>query len=138
MLAKLKKSWKRLWRAEPGQRFRHMHRARQRLDRPAWAKPLWIVIGLLILIAGIVALPLPGPGWLVIALGCAVIGGELGIVARGLDRLELRLRSVARWARKRWTDLASGGRAGMVALGAVLAGAGGYLAWTWILRDRLL
>jgi len=47
-----------------------------------------IVGGFLLLVAGIVLLPLPGPGWVVIALALAVLAREFVWARRLLDRVK--------------------------------------------------
>ena len=47
-----------------------------------------IVVGFLVLLVGIVLLPLPGPGWLVIAAGLAVLAAELVWARKLLDRVK--------------------------------------------------
>jgi uncharacterized protein (TIGR02611 family) len=57
-----------------------------------------MVAGFLLLGIGIVLLPLPGPGWLVIALALGVLSTEFEWARRLLDRLKQsagRLRDVA-------------------------------------------
>lgn len=49
--------------------------------------------------------PLPGPGWGTFLMGLTILAGELRIVARLLDRAELRLRGPARRARVIWVSL---------------------------------
>ncbi|HWI35270.1 MAG TPA: PGPGW domain-containing protein [Burkholderiales bacterium] len=57
-----------------------------------------IVAGALIALAGIVLLPLPGPGMLVIALGALLVAEESLSVAKALDALERRARPfIERW-----------------------------------------
>jgi uncharacterized protein (TIGR02611 family) len=66
-----------------------------------------IVVGFVLLIAGAAMVVLPGPGWLTIAAGLAMLAGEFpwarraldrlkGVFASGRDQLE---RSVSRWRR---------------------------------------
>lgn len=136
MFEEPKASAQRFRRAQPGTRFQQQYQTQQRSDRPAWVKPLWIGLGLVIIAAGGAALPLPGPGSLVIAIGGALLARELEFAARGLDRLEVRIRSAATWAERAWKRSAASAKAGIVALGVVLAVGSGYLAWIWFLRDR--
>lgn len=138
MLAKLKQSWRRLKNGTPGRRFQEQYQARKRSGRPAWARPLWIGLGLVILVGGLAALPLPGPGMLVIALGGALLARELELAARAFDWLELRLRKVAAWSKKTWKRSPIAGKAGIVGVAVATCAAGGYLAWTWFLRDRFV
>ena len=48
------------------------------------------------MVAGIVAVPGPGPGWLIILLGLGMIAGESLSFARLIDRAEVRLRRTVR------------------------------------------
>jgi hypothetical protein len=56
----------------------------------------WLVIaaGALAVLAGLALLPLPGPGMIVIALGAVLIAEESRGAARGLDWLEVKVRSL--------------------------------------------
>ena len=47
-----------------------------------------VVGGFLLLIAGIVMIALPGPGWLTIVAGLAILAGEFIWARRLLDRLK--------------------------------------------------
>ena len=67
---------------------------------------LSVGVGLLIVAIGIVGLPAPGPGFLIIALGGAFLARESHAVARAMDWLEVRLRRVLHWARSAWKHAA--------------------------------
>jgi hypothetical protein len=97
MLAKLKRSWRELAHGRPGHRFRDYQQAR-RGGRPAWRRIVSIVAGVLLVLVGIVALPAPGPGTLVIVLGAALLAREFPRVASFMDGLE-------RFLRRAWTRL---------------------------------
>ena len=49
---------------------------------------LKIVVGFLLLPIGVVMLPLPGPGWLVIFLALAILAGEFVWARNLMDRLK--------------------------------------------------
>ena len=95
MIDALKTRWRELRQGEPGRRFRARYERRRSNRRHAggrkWAM---IVVGALIALAGIVLLPLPGPGMLVIALGALLVAEESLSVAKVLDALELRARAL--------------------------------------------
>lgn len=55
-----------------------------------------IVAGFGLLIAGIAMIALPGPGWLTIAAGLAVLAGEYAWARRLLDRLKQRINRLRR------------------------------------------
>ena len=52
-----------------------------------------IVAGFALLIAGAAMVVLPGPGWLTIAAGLAVLAGEFPWARRALDRLKQAART---------------------------------------------
>jgi len=51
---------------------------------------------------GLVAVPGPGPGWLIILLGLVMIAGESLSFARFADRAEIKLRRLARRVAAVW------------------------------------
>ena len=51
---------------------------------------------------GFVAVPGPGPGWLIILLGLGMIAGESLSFARSVDWVEVRLRQGARLVAGAW------------------------------------
>ena len=85
------------------------------------------LLGALVVLLGLVLVPLPGPGWLVVFLGLAVLGSEFHW-ARRLQRFARR--HVHRWslwiAQRSWgTRVALGSTTALVVAGAAY----GYLAW---------
>lgn len=86
-----------LWRDEPGRRFvRRYERLRGNPGGVA-RRALRAVLAVLLIAVGIVFLPLPGPGFVPLALGAALLAGQSRGVAAWLDRAELRVR---RWLRR--------------------------------------
>ncbi len=59
------------------------------------------VIGFVLIIGGIILLPLPGPGWLVIFAGLAVLATEYVWAERALDTAKKKAKAAARKARAR-------------------------------------
>jgi uncharacterized protein (TIGR02611 family) len=77
-----------------------------------------------VIIIGIVLLPAPGPGWLIIFLGLGIWATEF---AWAKSLLKLVRRTVASWTawlgrQPRWLGVLLGA-VGLIALGAVAAGA---------------
>ena len=66
----------------------------------AWQVAVVIVGGALI-VGGIVLLPLPGPGWLIIFLGLSVLATEFTWAARLLTWARLQLARFTEWAAQR-------------------------------------
>jgi hypothetical protein len=60
--------------------------------RGALRKAAVIAAGVLMLIAGVIALPLPGHGLVIMAVGALLVAEESQAVARGLDWFEVKLR----------------------------------------------
>lgn len=84
------------------------------------------VIGLAVVVTGIILLPLPGPGWLIIFAGLGVLATEYVWARRLLGWLRDIVRRWTAWAarRPRWIQ-ALIGLAGLVFLAAIT-----YGAWT--------
>jgi uncharacterized protein (TIGR02611 family) len=85
------------------------------------------VIGLVVVVAGVILLPLPGPGWLIIFLGIGVWATEFAWARRLLRRTRMFV--------SRWTSWVSGlarwqqalvGAAGFAAIGVLVV-----LGWLW-------
>ena len=100
MFEKAKEDWRRLKESKPGHRFKDRYHQRQQSRSGRFSLRAVFILGLgtLILLGGIIAVPGPGPGWLIILLGLGMFAGESKLIARFLDRVEVRLRRAARWA----------------------------------------
>jgi hypothetical protein len=51
---------------------------------------------------GFVFLPTPGPSFIIIVIGLWMVAGELHVMARLFDRVEVRLRKATRWVKDVW------------------------------------
>ena len=105
MIARAKENWQRFKQSKPGHRFQDHHHRYQRAYRSrSYFRGLFgIAWGLLVVAGGIIAVPAPGPGWLIILLGLGVIAGESLFFARSIDRVELSMRWLARLVVGIWT-----------------------------------
>ncbi|NAZ87068.1 TIGR02611 family protein [Kineococcus sp. T90] len=85
------------------------------------------VAGTAVVVLGLALVPLPGPGWLVVFLGLAVLGTEFA-TARRLHRFARRqLHRWTRWlGRRSWGTRTALGAGTAAAVAAVVWG---YLAW---------
>ncbi len=99
-------------------------RARQK-SRPVPVRAATVVGGFLVVALGILALPFPGPGWLIIFIGLAILSLEFSWAGRALDWL---LVQVARM--QRHLQHASRGERMAITLVIVLIVAA-LLAWAW-------
>lgn len=83
--------------------------------------------GFLVIVGGIVLLPLPGPGWVIIFLGLGIWASEFAWAARLLAFTRRTLRSWTRWYAARFRPARL-----LLTLAALLAAAAAvwtYLAW---------
>jgi uncharacterized protein (TIGR02611 family) len=98
--------------------------------RLAWRVGVTL-LGVAVIVVGIVLLPLPGPGWLIIFAGLGLLATEYPWAARLLTRVRDRLGRWTRWAASRgpWA------RAGAATLG--LLALGGIVAGSWYLYTLL-
>lgn len=83
------------------------------------------IVGAAVIVGGIILLPLPGPGWLIIFAGLGVLATEYTWAKRLLGWLRGIVRDWTAWVarRPRWIQ-ALIGLAGLVFLAAVA-----YVAW---------
>ncbi|MFD2081071.1 TIGR02611 family protein [Actinopolymorpha cephalotaxi] len=73
----------------PWRRIRWHHRARRRIRRHPTLNATWrgavFVVGVLLIVAGLVMFIAPGPGWLTVILGLAVLATEFAWAHRTLE-----------------------------------------------------
>lgn len=128
MFKEIRRSWRLLESGKPGDRFERYYRS-QHEGRSPLRKVVSIAIGFAIVAAGIILLPAPGPGTLVVALGLGLLTREFLIVARALDWLEPKLRKAIAAGERLWKRSSPLGRAALVLAAVVIAGGaalGGY------------
>ena len=104
MLHKLRQRWQEFKDSPPGRRFQciHKRRAKRHPEGAGWRRWGLLALGIFLLLAGIFFLAVPGPGTLVLAVGLALIAQESLTVARLLDWLEVKLRPLYLWGKRRW------------------------------------
>lgn len=129
MFESLRESWEELKKGEPGERFERHYERRQEEHHGHMQTVLFIGAGVLTLAAGVFFLAAPGPGWLVLFIGGALIAQESRRAARVLDWIELRVRRIAKWALGVWSGASTAVRAAIVALALVLVAGAGFGAW---------
>ena len=55
------------------------------------------VVGFLVLVAGVIMIPFPGPGWLVVIAGLAILATEFAWAERLLDYTKAKVLGWTRW-----------------------------------------
>ena len=102
MFKQLKHNWEALKRGRPGSRFEEQYE-QQRNSHPGTAgRVLRLGLGLAILLAGLVLMPAPGPGFIVVGIGALMIAREFKTAAILLDHIEVRGRQVLKWVKRTW------------------------------------
>lgn len=82
-----------------------MRRWRGRIAERPWLnavyKVLITVIGVAVVIIGLILVPLPGPGWLIVFVGLTVLGSEYHWARRLLSWLRMQLSKFWTWWKAR-------------------------------------
>src|SRR6185295_17688449 len=91
-------AWRSFARDRPGARFIRHHERSQR-ERSVAKTALRLGVGLASTVGGVLLWFLPGPGWLLVMFGMAMLAGESRRLALYLDRMEIHLRTRLRGLR---------------------------------------
>lgn len=103
MLDHLRQLWKDFKSARPGERFQNIHKKSQKQKRgPIDRRWALMILGVLLTLVGLFFLVAPGPGFIFLAPGLALLAAESLTLARWLDWLEPKLRQVLAWAKRLW------------------------------------
>ena len=91
---RLKANWGFLKKGKPGSRFLDCYHYKQELRHkygPIYRR-VDIGVGLATTTFGLIMVPAPGPGWIIVFCGFALLAGESKGVAKAMDRGEVKLR----------------------------------------------
>ena len=131
---RLKENLRYVKNGKPGSRFIDCYRYKQELRRkygPIYRR-IDITLGAAVTLFGLVMVPAPGPGWIIVALGFALIAGESQNVAKAMDGTERRLRRLAGKLRRQWNRSSIAVKSFLAVGASALATAlawGVYLVW---------
>ena len=91
--------------ADAGTRFQRLHERKCADGRSIGSRLVWLGMGVVLTLAGLVMLVTPGPGILTLALGIACFAQESLPFARRCDRAEVGMRNFyARWRTRQRND----------------------------------
>ncbi len=121
VIDRVKKEWRAFEHDEPGERFQHQHDRMQECSRAL--RVAQGIAGVLLVLAGIVMLFVPGPGLLVMLFGFALLAGLSRTLAKLLDRAEPALRRQGALMRRGWGHLTRAAKAGIATISAFGMGA---------------
>lgn len=108
-IEKTKEGW-RHWRTfreiDAGHRYQaryhlHQRRTRKGLVSRYW-RPMSLLIGPVLIIAGFAFLLTPGPSYIIIAIGLWLLAGEFLLLARVFDKVGVQVGRFWRWIRGLW------------------------------------
>jgi uncharacterized protein (TIGR02611 family) len=103
MFEKIKQHFQALLGDAPGKRFQQQFwRNRQNRSHPFLKKVLFIGGGVIVIAAGILALPLPGPGTVIIIVGLGLLAQESLRLSKFLDWLEVKGRKIIDQSKNYW------------------------------------
>jgi uncharacterized protein (TIGR02611 family) len=94
----LKDDWQQFRSAKPGRRFIEQFETNQQERASKWIRLALIALGAVVVLIGLVALPAPGPGMLIVAAGLALLARESRWIAERLDVVEVKVRSLVKKA----------------------------------------
>ena len=129
----MKTYWSHLKKGESGSRFIDCYQYKQDLRRKygSYGKVLDLAMGGAIVFVGIVLIPAPGPGFIIVALGLALIAGESKVMAKFLDLTERNLRRLVMGWKRAWRQASLVVKSALALAASSLAvgiGYGAYLA----------
>ena len=102
MWKRIKKTFERFKKHEPGERFGAFYREQRR--RPGWVKVAFFALAFVAFAVGIVLAFIPGPAVLFFALALALLSVQSRFVARTLDRGEVQGRKIVALLRAWWRN----------------------------------
>ena len=122
MTVRMRRSLEDFRASKPGRRFRERYERRHREQRSRLSPSsiLYIVVGVLLVIASVFLGPAPGFGFGTGFIGLALLASEFKFLARLLDKSEVKLRSLGRELRDIWRTLPFGLQAVLVLVAVIL------------------
>jgi hypothetical protein len=99
---RIHRAWREFRDAQPGERFQHLHARRARRRGRSPLRYVALVAGFVLMAAGLILMPAPGPGAPIVAIGGVLAARESRAMAKALDWCELKARALGGRARQWW------------------------------------
>jgi uncharacterized RDD family membrane protein YckC len=125
--------WREFRDDSPGERFEH-HYQRMRQHGSRAGAIARIVVGVLLVVAGIVMLVIPGPGLVAMLFGFGLIGGSSKTIARALDRIEPGMRRQGRRAVRAFRHSSPIVKGLIVVVAAAACAGAAWLMWHYVIH----
>lgn len=114
----------------PGHRFQDRYeRAQKQKSGSGLRRIVNLSLAAVAFVVGVILLVIPGPGLPIIVVGGALLASESRWAARSMDWAELKLRALAKRARKWWKHLSTPAMVSVVGAAACVVCVGAYAAW---------
>ena len=126
---RIKYGWREFKTARAGHRFQDRYRRRRKYGHSLLSKALSLTAGLILFVLGLILLPAPGPGFLVVFIGAGMIAEESYVSARALDWIEVRLRRVFGRGLRAWTHASTPAKALAVLVAFAALAVLAIIAW---------
>jgi Putative transmembrane protein (PGPGW) len=84
--------WHHFWHDRPGRRFMGRYHRHAGRGKHVAGRVVRAVVSVVLILVGIVFMALPGPGFVPVLAGLALLAGDSRRLAAALDRLELKVR----------------------------------------------
>ncbi len=122
MTVRMRRSLQDFQASKPGRRFRDRYDRRHQeiRSRLSPSSILYVVSGVLLVVASVFLGPAPGFGFGTAFIGLALLASEIFFIALFLDKAEVKLRSLGREFRDIWRTLPFAGKAILVAVAVIL------------------
>lgn len=123
--------WRALKRGQPGRRFqnRYEQSRRKRAGVTLTWRVVRLVFAFLAIAVGVILMFIPGPAILFFLIAGSFLATESLAIARLLDVLEVKLRALWQWIKRRWRALPPVGKGIVALLLVTVTSASCYVAW---------
>ena len=126
---RIKDGWRDFKTSRSGHRFQDCYRRRRKYGHSLLSKALSLTAGLILFVLGLILLPAPGPGFLVVFIGAGMIAEESYASACALDWIEVRLRRIGARVLRAWTHASTPAKALVVLVAFVALAVFAIIAW---------
>ena len=111
MFARLRSMMLEFRQAPAGERFQRLYHRRESIHSGLVARSFFLGTGLTIMAIGLLLMPAPGPGTVVLVIGAAIVAQESLRVARAMDWCEARLIHAVKRTIQWWRSRSMGAKA---------------------------
>lgn len=131
LVARVKENLRRLKDGSRGSRFLDCFNYKQELRREHGSihRKVDLMLGYGLVFFGLIMVPAPGPGWIIVALGAALLAGESQRMAKALDRFEIVGWQFLSYLRRSWRQASLAVKSLVTLLAGSLAAGVGYVGY---------